>query len=106
MEKKTYSLELTSSQLKALEEVLGNIIDQSDRFGVFENNLLSDMAISHIEIDEPELMGPIVETVAVVSSLFLAIEKNRSILRDTMMQAMNLQRANEHHEIKVEIAQN
>jgi hypothetical protein len=101
---KTYSLELTESQMKRLESALFEITDQSRNYGVFENNLISDMAFSYIDLDEAELIEPIMDTVKHVSSTFLAIEKNSSLFKELVFRLMELRNTAESN--KIEITQN
>lgn len=90
MEKNTYSIKLSVSEFEKLEQALGHILDQSDKYGVFENNLLSDMAFGHIDPEEPEMIEPILETVSTISSTFLAIANDKILLRNVMIQLLEI----------------
>ena len=103
--KKTFSFELTDWELKDLDSALDNILDQSSQFGVFENNLVSDMAKGYAG-EEPELTKSIIETLAIITSSFLAIEKYRPILHNIMLQSMNLRIVDEQRNFKVATGKN
>ena len=85
---KTFSFELTDEQLKELDNSLDNILEMSSRFGIFENNLVSEMAMGHA-VDNPDLTESVIETLGIVTSTFLALAKNSSVLHNIMLQAMN-----------------
>ena len=83
---KIYPIELNVVQFDQLKKSLAEIIDQSSRFGIFENSLVSDMAFSHIDIEEPEMIEPIMNTVSVISGTYLALSNADSILRNITKQ--------------------
>lgn len=71
---KTYSLELTESELITLSDRIAHIVDRSGEFGASQIRLLSEMAKTHVQ-QNPVMSDQVIETIGTIYGAFSEISK-------------------------------
>lgn len=71
---KTYSLELTESELYTLSDRIAHLADRSGEFGASNIRLLSEMAKTHVKA-VPVMSDQVIETIGTIYGAFSEISK-------------------------------